>query len=118
MSLGSDVSVSPSCSSASDTRPVTNKVESLVSTMATSGVTTPPLATARTAAHVMGRRSSPLIITPSAWATSMPAASTTTCEIVPSRTHACTVPPSEPIIFAVDLPRASSLAWPPSLPVT
>ena len=118
MSFGRDVIVSASRSSPSEAWPVASSVESLVSMIASSGFTTPSFATARTAAHVIGSRSSPRTITPSACATSMPAASTTTCEMVPSRTHACTVPSRLAIIFAVDLPRACSWACPPSLPVT
>src|SRR5258705_219806 len=49
---------------------------------------------------------------------SMPAASTTRCEMDPSRTQVCTVPSAEPTTAAIDLPWACSLPWPPRRPVT
>ncbi len=104
-------------SSASDRSPSISIVVSLVSMTNTSGITLPLTRSNWASAHCIGSLSSPLTNTPSACATSMPAASTRMCDTVPSRTHRRALPSSEAISFAVELPVPVSCALPPSAPL-
>ena len=116
-SCGCAVMRRSSVSLASDRSPSINIVVSLVSTTNTSGITLPLTRSNCATAHCMGSLSSPLTNTPSACATSMPAASTRMCETVPSRTQTRAVPSSEASSCAADLPAPLSCALPPSAPL-